>query len=54
MSYFKHRLTNATTKGTNSQIETLRKATCGFRNKKGFQTIILFHLGGLYLYPTTH
>jgi transposase len=31
MSYFKHRLTNATTEGINSQIETLWKAACGFR-----------------------
>ena len=54
MSYFKHRLTNATTEGINSQIETLWKAACGFRNKKRFRTIILFHLGGLDLYPATH
>jgi len=54
MSYFTHRLTNATTEGINSRIETLWKAACGFRNKKRFRTIILFHLGGLDLYPATH
>lgn len=35
-------------------IETLRKAACGFRNKQRFRTVILFHLGGLDLYPATH
>jgi transposase len=54
MSYFKHRLTNAPTEAINSRIETLWKAACGFRNKKRFRTIILFHLGGLDLYPATH
>jgi len=54
MSYVKHRLTNATTEAINSQIETLWKAACGFRNKKRFRTIILFHFGGLDLYPGIH
>lgn len=54
LTYSKHRITNATTEGINSQIETLRKAACGFRNKQRFRTVILFHLGGLDLYPATH
>ncbi|MGD8916528.1 MAG: ISL3 family transposase, partial [Syntrophobacterales bacterium] len=54
LTYCKHRITNATTEGINSQIETLRKAACGFRNKQRFRTVILFHLGGLDLYPATH
>lgn len=54
LTYCKHRITNATTEGINSQIETLRKAACGFRNKQRFRTVILFHLGGLDLYPVTH
>jgi hypothetical protein len=45
MKYFKHRLTNATIEGINSQIETLWKAACGFGNKKRFRTIIPFHSG---------
>lgn len=54
LTYSKHRITNAATEGINSQIETLRKAACGFRNKQRFRTVILFHLGGLDLYPATH
>ena len=54
LTYSKHRITNATTEGINSQIETLRKAACGFRNKQRFRAVILFHLGGLDLYPATH
>ncbi|MGB5920827.1 MAG: ISL3 family transposase [Syntrophobacteria bacterium] len=54
LTYSKHRITNATTEGINSKIETLRKAACGFRNKQRFRTVILFHLGGLDLYPATH
>ena len=54
LSYCKHRITNAMTEGINSKIETLRKAACGFRNKQRFRTVILFHLGGLDLYPATH
>lgn len=54
LCYCKHRITNALTEGINSQIETLRKAACGFRNKQVFRTVILFHLGGLDMYPATH
>jgi transposase len=54
LSYCKHRITNAMTEGINSKIETLRKAACGFRNKQRFRTVILFHLGGLNMYPATH
>ena len=54
LSYCKHPITNAMTEGINSRIETLRKAACGFRNKQRLRTIILFHLGGLDLYPVTH
>ena len=51
LSYCKHRITNAMTEGINSKIETLWKSACGFRNKQRFRTVILFHLGGLELYP---
>ena len=54
LSYCKHRITNAMTEGINSRIETLWKSACGFRNKERFRTVILFHLGGLELYPSPH
>ena len=54
LNYARHRITNASVEGINSQIETLWKSACGFRNKKRFRTAILFHFGGLDLYPVTH
>jgi len=54
LNYVEYRITNATVEGLNSQIETLWKSACGFRNKKRFRTAILFHLGGLDLFPSTH
>lgn len=54
LSYCEHRITNALTEGINSQIETLQKAACGFRNKERLRTVILFHLGGLDMSPATH
>lgn len=54
LSYCKHRITNAMSEGINSRIETLWKSACGFRNKERFRTVILFHLGGLELYASTH
>ena len=54
MNYFKHRITNAGAEGINSRIQTLWNAACGFRNKARFRIVILFHLGGLDLYPITH
>lgn len=54
MNFFKHRITNATAEGINSRIETLLKTACGFRNKSRLRIVILFHLGGLDLYPVTH
>ena len=54
LNYVEYRITNATVEGLNSQIETMWKSACGFRNKKRFRTAILFHLGGLDLFPSTH
>jgi len=54
MNFFKYRISNGLAEGINSRIETLWKSACGFRNKERFRTVILFHLGGLDLYPVTH
>ena len=54
LNYVEYRITNATVEGLNSKIETMWKSACGFRNKKRFRTAILFHLGGLDLFPSTH
>lgn len=44
-------LTNATSEGLNAKIQWLKKNACGFRNRDRFRTAILFHCGGLDLYP---
>ena len=51
MTYFRHRVTNAVLEGLNSKIQTVKKRAYGFRNKESFKTAILFHCGGLDLYP---
>ena len=52
MSYFTHRITNATAEGINSRIQAIKVSARGYRNRKNFKTAIYFHLGGLQLYPT--
>jgi transposase len=54
LNYFIHRITNAMAESINGQIERLKRVANGFRNQKNFKTAILFHYGGLDLYPTTH
>lgn len=51
MSYFKHRITNATAEGLNSKISTIQKRAYGFRNLANFMTAVYFHCGGLDLWP---
>jgi transposase len=51
LTYFKHRVTNATTEGINSKIQTLKLMACGYRNREHYKTAISFHCGGLDLYP---
>ena len=51
LTYFKHRITNATTEGINSKIQTLKLMACGYRNREHYKTAIYFHCGGLDLYP---
>jgi transposase len=45
------RVTNAKAEATNSQIQKIKRRACGFRSRSRFRTAILFHLGGLDLYP---
>ncbi len=51
MSYFEHRITNATAEGLNSKISTIQKRAYGFRNIEHLKTAIYFHCGGLELWP---
>lgn len=51
MTYFKHRITNATAEGINSKIQTIKLMACGYRNRERYRKVIYFHCGGLDLYP---
>jgi transposase len=48
-----HSVTNACLESLNARIQRVKKAACGFRNRGRFRAAILFHLGGLDLYPAT-
>lgn len=43
--------TNAKAEAINNRIQSLKKTACGFRSRSRFRAAILFHLGGLDLYP---
>ncbi|MCA9299744.1 MAG: ISL3 family transposase [Phycisphaerales bacterium] len=46
-----HGTTNAGAESMNSKIQRLKRMACGYRNRTRFRNAILFHLGGLDLYP---
>ena len=46
-----HQKSNAGAEGINSQIKVLKVKARGFRNKERFKSSVLFHFGGLSLYP---
>jgi transposase len=51
LTYFKHRITNATAEGINSKIQMVKMMACGYRNRDHYRAAIYFHCGGLDLYP---
>jgi len=51
VTYFRYHLSNAASEGLNSRIQQLIQKACGYRNRNRFKRDILFHLGGLDLYP---
>ena len=53
LTYFKHRICNATAEGLNSKIQMIKQMACGFRNRDHYKLAIYFHCGGLDLYPDT-
>lgn len=50
-TYFDHDITNAASETINSMIQRVKVMARGFRNPKRFRMAILFHCGGLKLYP---
>jgi len=54
LTYFTHNITNAGSEALNSVIQMLKKRAFGYRSFPNFRAAILFHCGGLDLYPATH
>jgi len=52
LNYFIHRVTNAYSEGFNSTIQALIKRANGYRTRERLKRDLLFHLGGLNLYPS--
>jgi transposase len=51
LAYITHRITNATSEGFNSRIQSIKSAARGFRNFENYRTRILFFCGRLELIP---
>lgn len=51
VTWFRHRITNASSEGFNSLIQALKSAARGFRNFENYRTRILFFCGQLNLFP---
>lgn len=51
LAYCRHRITNAVAEGMNSKIQLIKANARGFRNFENYRNAILFHCGGLSLYP---
>ena len=45
------RTTNGAAESMNARIKRIKTMACGYRNRDRFRNEILFHLGGLDLYP---
>jgi transposase len=56
LAYVTHRITNATSEGFNSRIQSIKSAARGFRNFENYRIRILFFCGRLELIPnvSTH
>ena len=51
MNYFKHFITNSTSEGFNSKIQSIKAAARGFKHFKNYRYRILFFCGKLHLEP---
>lgn len=52
ITYLKLPITNAGAEGLNSKIQMIKYRARGYRNEDRFERAILFHCGGLDLFPT--
>ena len=51
MAWFWHPISNGTAEGFNSAIQAIKSSARGFRNFANYRIAILFHCGGLQLFP---
>lgn len=51
LNYFEHSITNATSEGINSRIQTVKSNARGYRSFDGFRASVLFYCGGLDMDP---
>lgn len=51
IAWFRTGLSNGAIEGLNNEIQSLVKRAYGFRNRVRLKAAILFHCGGLSLYP---
>jgi transposase len=51
LNYFDHRVTNATSEGFNSRIQSIKSAARGFRKFENYRIRILFYCGKLSMMP---
>ena len=49
----RHKASNAGAESINAKIQRVKRMACGYRNRDRFRTAIMFHLGGLDLYPAS-
>ena len=52
ITYIRKPITNATAESLNAKIQMIKFRARGYRNEGRFEAAILFHCGGLDLYPT--
>ena len=53
LTYITTPITNAMAEGINSRIQLIKFRSRGFRNPDRFERAIMFHCGGLDMYPAT-
>jgi transposase len=51
LTYLRYPITNAVAEGFNSKIKSIQSMARGFRNFENFRIAVMFHCGGLALYP---
>lgn len=51
LTYFRLRISNGPAEAINNRISELIAKSCGYRNRERFKNDVMFHLGGLNLYP---